>query len=134
MWMPFSIAAWSTVFPFSTVTERPSMVSVTVSIRLDDSPGTPEIRASSWGSAGSAHRGDRLLPADLRPSQDARERDLRLDDPIAQLDHELRGRLVEVVEDDGDGHVEGLAGLFEAKHDFLPVAVRLDLPGERHLR
>ena len=34
--MPCSIAAWRTVFPFSTVTCRPSIVSVTVSIRSDD--------------------------------------------------------------------------------------------------
>src|ERR1043166_1896522 len=30
--MPFSIAAWSTVLPFSTVISRPSIVSLTVSI------------------------------------------------------------------------------------------------------
>src|SRR6266700_8057514 len=36
MAIPFSIAAWRTVLPFSTVIGRPSIVSDTVSIRIKD--------------------------------------------------------------------------------------------------
>src|ERR1043166_7256770 len=105
--MPFSIAAWSTVLPFSTVISRPSIVSLTVSIptrilygrRLIDEVGE-----------------DGVILINRDAAERCGQRDARVDGAFAHCDDDVG--FLAVVELDGERHrhLEDLAELLDV-HD-----------------
>ena len=128
--MPLSMAACRTVLPFSTVTCRPSIVSVTVSI--SDRSYQPSRRAG-------AIAGRRIEPdpsLDDRPASpssllivDAAERAGRAGRAARRLRSVTGtttsiGLPVGVLQRHGDGHVEELADLLDAQHDVCRAPSR----------
>src|SRR6478736_214113 len=97
--MPLSIAACRTVFPFSTVIWRPSIVSVTVSISPQNT--SHPLR--------DLHIGERpVVLGELDALERAGQLDALLDRPVDDRDDD--GRLpIAVVQRQGERHVEHLA-------------------------
>ena len=134
--MPLSIAACRTVLPFSTVTCRPSIVSVTVSISLDRSyqgrvrrflakspavgrPGEGCRRPVDSREAGSravdiSRERRRVVAADSSRAQRSVERHrISMTLSVTATTTSTRAS-IGVLERDGDRQVEHLAGLLEA--------------------
>src|SRR4051812_15083546 len=111
--MPDSMAACRTVLPLATVTGRPSIVSVTVSI--DD-------RSYQEGVAGCGrglrpfldHLGQSAVVfTDLDAAQDAFEPHPMFNGPLRYRYHHVNRFSVGILQRYGDRHVEELAGLLD---------------------
>src|SRR2546422_11063132 len=113
--MPFSIAACRTVLPFSTVTARPSIVSVTVPItsRSYQTAMTLTVRLKADTTYGKVIVVLRLLDVDERVAladfdgaERALERHALLDDAVGDRHDDVDDSPVGVLQNDGDRQVE----------------------------
>src|SRR5689334_4793830 len=121
--MPLSIAACSTVLPFSTVTGRPSIVSVTVSI--SSKSYLAALVPDDFGQR-------RVFPADIGGAECAAQRHPHLYHPVRKRNDDVGGRAVGVLECDGDRQIEQVADLLEAQDHVTSVdAVAERDPGQR---
>src|SRR5690349_4409355 len=121
--MPLSIAACSTVLPFSTVTGRPSIVSVTVSISSKS-----YLAALVPDDLGQR----RVVSADVGGAERAAQRHPHLHDPVRNGNDDVGGLAVGVLECDCDRQIEQVADLLEAQHNVTAVdAVAESDPGQR---
>src|SRR5688572_28525728 len=100
--MPCSMAACSTVLPFSTVSGRPSIVSVTVSISQRSYQEGSRSFSDDLG-----HR--RLGSADLGGAQPGAERQAQLDVPFGHRDEYFGGAAVGKLQRDHHRKIEQLA-------------------------
>src|SRR5579862_1385924 len=131
--MPLSVAACRTVLPFSTVTWRPSIVSVTVSIFTEYC----DLGLGIWDLTRRCHAANAppnpkshpfYLDVGERPvvlvEIDAAE---RAGQPHAVLDaalgdrHDHEGARVAIIERERERHVEHLAQLFDVYHEVGAV-------------
>src|ERR1700674_5387638 len=119
--MPPSIAACRTVLPLSTVTCRPSIVSVTFSIwkRSYQFCILHSCIPAFLHSVLPVHVDQRTVVfADLHRTEGALERDAPVGDAVGDGDQDVNRPAVRVLQRHRHGNVEDLARLLEMKDDF----------------
>src|SRR5437773_2204636 len=112
--MPASMAACRTVLPFSTVTDRPSIVSVTVSITFEYSSRALTLPPDNL------HQFPVVL-VELDAAQDAGERHALFEDAVGQRQHHVDRFPVRVLQRHGHRHVEQLPDLLGLQDDVVAL-------------